>query len=37
MILGVKRDSLREEVDRFVIVFGCKGLVTLIFQSVCLS
>lgn len=37
MILRVNGDGLREEVDRCIIVFGCEGLVSLIFQGVCLE
>ena len=34
MILGVDSNSLREQVNRFIVVFGREGLVSLIFQSV---
>jgi hypothetical protein len=34
MVLGVDSNSLREQVNRFIVVFSREGLVSLIFQSV---
>jgi hypothetical protein len=34
MILRIDSDSLGEQVNRFIVVFGREGLVSLIFQSV---